>query len=437
MVIHWWLLINLRFTVWPEMMSYPYLFNRGFRLYSDFIYPYTPLLTWVLSVLYKIFGYKLAVVQTFSWSLVLVNDVLIYLMVRRLIKKEWPAFFSVLVYVFLQPFSEGNMVWFDVVVVTPLLTGLYFLTKKNYLWAGMALGMAVMIKQTAGLYIMFGVLYVFYGERKLESLKRFVVFPVLLGISLLGYVLLTNSINEFANWTLVYPFTQWSNFPGYVQMALGSREKVMLILLVLPVMFLRTKNVSDNFLLLLFLIGGLISVYPRFSWFHMQAAIAFLVIIYGVVLAERRYLAPVFGVVLVGVMLFNHRYVWGTDWQKEARFRGEEDIRRAMIISNKVGIDESVFLVGEQSGLYTIANRQPVMPWTDNFGWYLEIPGVQEKILSRWKTEGLNWVIWRESKDGESELGYYQPHLISKWIEANYNKGEMIWEGTYLWERKD
>src|SRR3989339_362176 len=111
MIVHWWLLTNLRYTVWPEMMSYPYLFNQGFRLYSDFIYPYTPLLTWLLSGLYKIFGYKLAVVQTFSWSLVLVNDVLIYLMVRRLIKKEWPAFFSVLVYVFLQPFSEGNMVW--------------------------------------------------------------------------------------------------------------------------------------------------------------------------------------------------------------------------------------------------------------------------------------------------------------------------------------
>jgi len=33
--IHLFFLINLKFTAWPEMTSYAYLYNNGFTLYKE------------------------------------------------------------------------------------------------------------------------------------------------------------------------------------------------------------------------------------------------------------------------------------------------------------------------------------------------------------------------------------------------------------------
>ena len=58
LLIHFVLLINTRFTLWPEMVVYPYLVNNGFMLYRDIINPYPPFLSYSLAIFAKIFGYQ-------------------------------------------------------------------------------------------------------------------------------------------------------------------------------------------------------------------------------------------------------------------------------------------------------------------------------------------------------------------------------------------
>ena len=135
-------------------------------------------------------------------------------------------------------------------------------------------------------------------------------------------------------------------------------------------------------------------------------------------------------------MVLNHRYVIAQEWGEETRFWGEDDLRKSQIISEKVGIDEKIYLLGEHSGLYVLSGRLPAGRWSDNFGWYLEMEWVQKNIISRWFVDPPDFVLWRESKMGESELGEYQPKEITNWIKENYNKREMVWEGTYLWEKR-
>ena len=116
LIVHVFLLSGLRFTAWPEMLSYPYLRNNGYLLYKDMIHPYPPILTMVLSIVYKLFGYKLIVLKIFTWLIILVNDILIFLVAKKITKSVKYSVLSLISYILLQPFLEGNQLWFDLAV---------------------------------------------------------------------------------------------------------------------------------------------------------------------------------------------------------------------------------------------------------------------------------------------------------------------------------
>ena len=124
--IHFFLLFNLKFTAWPEMLSYPYLRNNGYLLYKDMIHPYPPVLTMALSIVFKLFGYKLIILKVFTWLVILANDILIFLIARKLTKKDVFALLSLGLYVLIQPFLEGNQLWFDL-AITPFILASSFL----------------------------------------------------------------------------------------------------------------------------------------------------------------------------------------------------------------------------------------------------------------------------------------------------------------------
>ena len=131
---HLFLLFSLQFTAWPEMFSFPYLLNNGFHLYTDFVHAYPPLLTWTLAGLYGVFGYQLWILQGVAWFLILVADLLVFKIVWFLTKNFKAALVGLLLYVLVQPFLEGNMLWFDTAIVAPVLAGTYFMLKRQYFW---------------------------------------------------------------------------------------------------------------------------------------------------------------------------------------------------------------------------------------------------------------------------------------------------------------
>src|SRR3989344_1901426 len=77
LLVHLLLLINTKFTLWPEMVVYPYLLNNGFILYRDIINPYPPLFTGFLTIFARIFGYSPLFYQILTWVVILLIDLLI------------------------------------------------------------------------------------------------------------------------------------------------------------------------------------------------------------------------------------------------------------------------------------------------------------------------------------------------------------------------
>lgn len=447
--VHLFLLFNLRFTAWPEMISYAYLRNNGFLLYKDMIHPYPPVLTMALSILYKFFGYKLIVLKLITWVIILINDILIFLIARKLTKSVKYSLLGLTSYILLQPFLEGNQLWFDLTIVPPILLATYYMLQKsspkNLIIAGFALGVAALTKQTAGLYLVFGILYIVYRERKFKSVLYFLVGPAILGLFFILRLITENSLADFINWTLIYPFAYWSKFPGYVQMTLSNHQLLTLALLILPLVLLLVKSwksfLSNKPLLLTtsYLLLSLVLVYPRFSFFHLQLALAFIAILFGYIASrvKSKFIYALCAMYFVLIAVIVIRPIAISDWGKEPRFWGEKDIKLGKLISQKTNPDDKIFLLGPYSTLYVFAGRVPSKPWTDNFGWYLEIPGIQKEVISGWEKDPPGSIFWQEPLKGNwHDLGVYQPKMIMEWIKANYNRKEEISTQLWLWERK-
>lgn len=457
LVIHLFLLLNLRFTAWPEMFSYAYLKNNGFLLYKDIIHPYPPLLTLALSYIYKLFGYDLIVLKVVSWLTILASSVLVFLIGRRITRNESIALLTLGVYVLLQPFLEGNMLWFDIAIVSPILAGAFFALrwtdkkgnqKLNIFLAGLSFGIASLIKQTAGIFwVAFFILLVFKKAKKTEFF-HFLAGPILVWGIFLGRIIQEKQIIEFWNWTIFYPLFKWSDFPGYVQMELSARELVPLGVFLAPVILyvLWKRAVKDEkfWLLVLFLIAGLIAIYPRFSYFHFQPPLVFFVLLYGYILQDLNFQQRIIGIFLFFLFLFPFIYkpAFTFEWRKETRFYGRQEKEFAELLKTKVEDKRNVFLFGLPSQFYSMTGTVPPKPWTDNFGWYLEIPGVQEMVIERWSnplTGGPpNFIFWRAPSPGNwFDLGTYQPQKIAQWIRENYTKKEEIKPGIWLWIKSD
>lgn len=434
------------------MFSYSYLRNSGFLIYKDMIHPYPPLLTMALSYLYAFFGYSLTALKVFTWSLFIFNDVVIYLLVKKITGKFGYALISLLFYVLTQPFLEGNMLWYDVASLSPLLTGLYFgisyFDKKktaDLFWTGLFLTIAVLIKQTAGLYFVGLITVLLLNKTKVRSIINLFIGPLILGVPLLVRLIQEKALGDFVNWVFYYPFTFWTKFPGYVRMDISRNSILTLLILFIPVFVLILFNLKrlfkdKNILLpLIFFLFGLVCVYPRFSFFHFQPALGFLSVLIGITLFKlklKKSLVVIGSLVYLLFLLMIVKPVIVRDWGEEPRFMGKVDLENAKIISDIVK-ENKVYLLGLNSSLYTLSETLPPKRWFDNYGWYLEVPGVQEEILGRWQLDLPKYIFWKNPDTGPSyEIGVYQPAKIASFIKANYNMKGKPMEGVALWVLK-
>ncbi|KKR83014.1 MAG: hypothetical protein UU29_C0008G0123 [Candidatus Daviesbacteria bacterium GW2011_GWA2_40_9] len=342
LVLHLLLLSRLIFTAWPEMLAYPYLFTSGFSLYKDFIFPYPPGLVWLLAVVFNFFDYQVEVLNVLTWGMILGIDIILYFILKRITASLFISLFFLGIFIFLQSFLEGNMLWFDLATVLPLLLGFYFALQwlekkeiKNLFLTGLFLGLAIMIKQTALLYsVSFVFFYILTIKRiNLKELVLLALGPLLLVIPLLIYVIVSESMSHFLNWTLVYPLTQWSKFPGYVDFLISKRYLLVTLLLLIPLggAILSGKQLLKDkcFLLtLLFLVAALIAIYPRFSFFHLQPAIALSVILFAKISMEiPPKLRLKYRIFLVLVVFISSVLAAKMTWGEGIRFYGSDDQR--------------------------------------------------------------------------------------------------------------
>ena len=430
--LHFFILMKLQFTAWPEMFSFPYMVNHGFLIYKDFHHAYQPLLTIILSFVYKTFGYKLLTLEIFTWLVILASDLLIFLISFKMLGKKLSSLIPMIIFITLQPFFEGNMLWFDLATLPFILASIYFLFDKKYFWSGIFIALAILVKQQI---VIFLIGYFIYFWIKKINLRRFVKFTVggLIPVTATLVIFFVNgALMDYFFWTLIFPLKYLPTIPGYAIFP-TTKQVLTLAFMISPLLLISKKadRTSENIFLGILLVAAILSSLPRFSYFHLQPMIGiYSIFISGFVLPKGRLfllLIP-FAIFLYifkqNVMLLN----------LPPRFYDAALQEFSDLVDQNVSKGQKLYLLGPNSLVYVLAGRIPAKPWIENYVWHFEVPGMQEKMLAGWKLDPPDVVVWSDSKPGNwFDIGTYEPREITDWIRKNYIRSKELETGIWLW----
>src|SRR3989304_7495579 len=211
LLAHLLLLINTRFTLWPEMVIYPYLFNNHFSLYSDIITNYPPLFIYFLTFWTRVFGYQPINLQILTYLIITVIDLLIFVVANRLFGKV-AAYFSLSFFVILSLSFGINGLWFDLVVTPFILVSLLFfptsvikLSSKALFFSILPLTVAFFIKQQV-IWLIFWYLVIF--SFKFRKQLRFLFHQILIALAPLA-ILTALCLFFFYQKNLLYEYIFW------------------------------------------------------------------------------------------------------------------------------------------------------------------------------------------------------------------------------------
>lgn len=428
LLFHLLLLDNTGFTAWPEMFSFPYLLSRGFLLYKDIAHVYQPLLTLTLLEIYKIFGTQLYTLKIFTWGMILINDLLIFKILKYLKLKSSFIFTSVLIYALMQVFFEGNMMWPDLATTPFALLLLYSLLSFNFWLVGLTLALGVLVKQQAVLLIIPVVYVLMRSKSSLKNWLKVIVGGLIPTALVLTWALFSGIFKSYIFWTFAYPLFWLPKVKSY-PIPPSLNQWVILFLISLPILIGLFKRINGLFIL--FFVSLLVAAFPRFSYFRLQPALVIYPIIIGHLLKYKnlRLFVLFLSIGTAALLIKPQTYT--------NRFYEKNDIQLAQKISELVKPEEKVFLLGPHSLLYVLADRIPPKPWIDNYVWHFEIPNMQKMQITAWEKDPPIYILRTPPNLGAWDaLGVYQPKEIINYMTTYYDKVSILSDNIEVWRRK-
>lgn len=445
LLLHLLLLVSTRFTLWPEMIVYPYLVNNGFLLYKDIVNPYMPSFIYFLALLEKLVGPEPVYFQIFTWIIILTVDVLIFILAKNLTGKTRDAVLSTFFFAIVSiPFSVNNL-WFDLSQTLPVILSVYFFHKflknpndKNALLASsLFVTVAFLIKQQAAwLVIYFILVLIFRFGKKSQALilsqSKIFAAPA---VFFLLHALFFAKIGTFAPflfWTIYFPLFESASRPGYLLLpTIKQLLPLAALFLIFTPLFISRKNDLKFFAVTA--IPLLLFAYPRFDYFHLIPALAVLSLAVGAnfnkIYFNQKTSASVSAISVISILIlsfFTARYL-SRNWTSEVRFFEKGIYQTADLIRTVTSESETIYIQNGPDQILPLAGRLPTKPWADEFPWYLEVSETQDKVLDGIKSANPRVIIFKPYEQGpEFEIGAYRPQKIAGFLDANYQNSLQI-----------
>ena len=410
---HLWLLVNLKFTAWPEMLLWPYLVVKGLLPYSNMAIAHTPILIGKLAVFYQIFGVGILQLKIFTWILILFTDIVIYWVSKKLWGRKI-AFIALAILPVWQLFFDGNGLWFDL-FLAPIALILYYLVKsKRFFWAGIIFALGILSKQT---FVWF-IIPVLFSK---VNYKQFIFGGILVGalFSLLLFPL--GIFQDFIIWAInfgifVLPGSLGQiNLPDIKSLAVSVFPFTVLILTLLVK---KLKNIN----LITWAIFGSLGAYPRFEYFHFQPAIPFLAMGTALVInsfdwKKRLNKSLITFYVLGCLFLFGSFFI--RNWGEGTRFFEKNVDEVVIYVRSQTTPGDKIFVMNWWDNIYPLTGTLPATnPWVPQLSWYQEIPGIQEEEISDLKDSKPKLILLQEYSG--TGLSSYKPKLLNDFLMDNY-----------------
>ncbi|KKR58851.1 MAG: hypothetical protein UU05_C0001G0027 [Candidatus Curtissbacteria bacterium GW2011_GWA1_40_47] len=451
LLIHFVLLINTRFTLWPEMVVYPYLVNNGFMLYRDIINPYPPFLSYSLAIFAKIFGYQPLPYQILTWFLIIITDLLTFLLAQKIFTKS-TAYFSLIFFIILSiPFGVNGL-WFDLVQTPLVLLSVYFFYKfmnnpksrKSLFFSVFSLTIAIFTKQQViwlSLWFLAILIYKFGKKTKDIFIKNPYIFApfICMFLTLIIFFRQQGLTDDFLYWIFIFPFFKASRMPWYLLL-----PTVHQILTILALFFLFTPILFNNrFKTTLIVLTGFVLVlfaYPRFDYFHLIPSLTVLSLTFPDNLKSLKKtklaIRSIFTLSLIFLIVFTIRYL-KNNWTQEVRFFEKDIAGAALTLSKNTNPGDSIYIQNGPDQILALSGRLPPKPWADEFPWYLEIPDLQKKVIDGIEKQNSKFIIFKPYDVGPRyELGVYRPREIADYLDANYKNLVQISDTLWFKVRK-
>lgn len=426
LVIHLFLLSKLKFTAWPEMLLWPFLMIKGWLPYRDIAIAHTPLMLSILAIFYKFAGVGVLQLKVFTWILILATDLLLYFIVQKL----WTlnkAIIALLIFVVLQIFFNGNGLWFDLFVSIFALAAFYFSERKKYFWTGIFWALAFISKQTAIWFLLPIGFSIFIKQKgKNKNLRSFIIgSSVIIGLFLLALAIF-HILSDFYVWAIKFGLFVLPRAVGQIQLPdIKSLIVSAFPFLVFIPLIWRSKTKSIT--LFFWALAGSLGAYPRFEFFHFQPGLAYLAIATMLVFSEtEKYnLFKYF----IAFYLFGNLYLFANffirNYEEGVRFY-EQDVQDVVsyVKSNTIPNDK-IFILNWWDNIYALSDRLPAVdPWVPQLSWYMDIPGIQEKMTSDLSVSKPKLIIFNNYTG--TGLSAYVPTKVYNYVTENYKPKEKI-----------
>lgn len=433
---HLILLSNFQFTLWPEMIVYPYLINNGFSLYTDIINPYPPLIPLALSLFSKYFSYQHVPYQFLTWGFIIIIDLAIFFIAKKITGSSRLALISTSFFaLFSLPFGVNGL-WFDLLQTPFLLFSALFFYKflkpakdlKNLLLSSIFLCVAFFIKQQAiWLALAFIILIILKNYHDYRSLIKKVLIYLAPFISVFLLELVITSFfganKPFIFWTILFPFFKTSSLPGYVLFP-SLRQLLTLISLyaIFTPQFKLLKSKTSFFLLNASIL--ILFAYPRFDYFHLIPALSFLSIAFGenlsLFLKSKTPVKIIAIISLTFLVLFSVRFLQ-RNYHKDIRFFEKDIIQASNFLKTNTNPQDLIYIQNGPDQILPLAGRLPPKPWADEFPWYLEINYQQEKIIENLNSQKPRYLVFKPYNQGDKyEVGVYRPQKIADFLDVSF-----------------
>jgi len=460
------LLLNIsQFVAWPEMLYEPYLINNGFIIYKNITIAHAPLLLFLLQVFFKIFANPVLAIKSFTLFLTIFTGWLTYFVCLRIFKKEKAAIVTWIFYIFLHFYFEGNGIWFDHLVALFSLVSFYFfykflltpgVNKKTpgvYVFSsGLFLGLASISKQTAGWLIIPAFLYLLYHLLREKKLFKTIKFGLIFSIGCLipwilvaGWLVYKNALADFWFWAFKFGINVLPKAAGQIKLPtvkqlIGASLPFLIIIpyssqacRIFSGLACKKQVLEKKILIVLWCIFSAFGVYPRFERFHFQPALPLLAMIWVSSFFSKKNRVYAFLLFLIFVPFWLRSF--SNTFNKPDRFL-EGDVQAAVswLVENTKK-DQRIYVFNTWDHFYALADRLPAVdPVPPTLEWYLELPGLQEKLISGLKKVKSPIIIMEDYK--KEGLGAYRPERLDNYIRESFTQKTVITERFIILEKK-
>jgi hypothetical protein len=437
--IHCFLFTKLIYFPYPEFFVYPYLTNQGLKPYSQIWDQHFPGLMF-LPINFDNLGMNTAeAARLWSLGIIILTQLLIFLVSRKLLKNERKALIVNLLYLVWQPFFEGFVLWIDSFLPLILLPAFYFSlkfleNKKNYkylFWAGIFLGVGIIFKQVLVPLTGFLFLYIFWQVRSFKILLFYatgVLLPILI---MLIYIYSIGVFKDFWYWTVTFNLTTFADYGRKAPFFSGVARVGFVLIFSGLIIFLKDKVVKS--LLAIFIFGSLLAIYARFDFVHFQPALPFVLIatVLGFDQIKKQALTKMTLVFYIIVIFW-----WQTIFLKghvsnKILFFDEEVRQISEKIKNLTNPREKIFIFGSVPHIYQITQT---LPAGDNFvfqfPWFVQVS--EDRLLDGLKKDAPNIIVSNPTVEIEGRKIIDYASKIYSYIQQNYEQIDAVGDNRIL-----